>query len=324
MKALVKIVFALILVKQIQVRAMVCTDLLTESVSKNIEESLDPFLFDLNLDHMLYSVEDIISGQRFVGYLNQDGVLHINSDMESSANLNALGLSESDLLQSMRTHFRYARIKSILMPMGQSETSLGLPNEELRLEIKKHWGFDKVTQVTDSGVTLFKYSKADIYERGLVRATRNTFIWNDPEKWNFSLTGTLEDNVLEFVIRMEHPTGSFRSSASGHKLMQMMIDHFGTQRIRVIRGNWSEGTNHKQYWDAVTRDDNPLSPEKAALQTWTGKIASSYGYKLARVKDANKLIHGNAVTVDFHKPYWSISKYQEAFWRAWNLDYWGE
>lgn len=49
----------------------------------------------------------------------------------------------------------------------------------------------------------------------------------------------------------------------------------------VIQGNWSLSDNSRAYLDGVKNKN--MTPEEAALNTWSGKQAVSYGFRYPKV-----------------------------------------
>ena len=118
----------------------------------------------------------------------------------------------------------------------------------------------------------------------------------DPEDGNHGLEFHIDkDGVLGFNIRAQ---GDAAVHGSGKDMFISMMQRLDKDKVSVnkIRGYWMSGTDSVNYQQYVQNIDK-LGSEKAALNTWTGKIAQDYGY--SKVESVSESF-GN-ITVIFGK-----------------------
>lgn len=84
---------------------------------------------------------------------------------------------------------------------------------------------------------------------------------------------------LTLYAYLTSPETGLRSHLNGPELFQRVIEHFGAERIRVISGYWTSGTNYSKYYEGMKAG---LTPKEAAAQTWTGKQAARFGFTKVR------------------------------------------
>lgn len=85
-----------------------------------------------------------------------------------------------------------------------------------------------------------------------------------------------EHGTLTFSVYLHNLDLSLRSHLRGSELFTDMIQHFGKERIKTIVARWSDGTNYDLFFEALAKEGT--SPQAAALQTWTGRMAAAHGY----------------------------------------------
>ncbi len=106
-----------------------------------------------------------------------------------------------------------------------------------------------------------------------------------------------ENGTLKLDVRLQNINTGARSHLRGSELFAEMIQHFGRDRIKVIVGRWSEGTNYDAFYAELF---NGASAEEAALRTWTGRMASSYGFdKVKYIEILNPYTEEETVYVEF-------------------------
>ncbi|WP_141243617.1 hypothetical protein [Pseudomonas indica] len=104
-----------------------------------------------------------------------------------------------------------------------------------------------------------------------------------------------KNGVLGFNIRAQ---GDVSVNGSGRDMFISAMQRIESDGVAVkeIRGYWiknSDSVNYAQYASSM----EALGTEKAALNTWTGKIAQEYGFsKVEKISDS----FGN-ITVIFGK-----------------------
>lgn len=112
--------------------------------------------------------------------------------------------------------------------------------------------------------------------------------------------GTL---YLNFRTKIIDETGNAlrHPSLRGKEQFDAILAHFGRRNIQRIVGIWSEGDNLATFNHLTARG---VSPEKAALQTWTGQraIAAKFGRVTAiQALPAGRPGHYQSVTVYFER-----------------------
>lgn len=55
------------------------------------------------------------------------------------------------------------------------------------------------------------------------------------------------------------------------------LDQEGVQ-VNAIRGTWIEGTDSVNAAEYLSNLDRGMSPQQAAANTWTGRMAARYGF----------------------------------------------
>lgn len=109
------------------------------------------------------------------------------------------------------------------------------------------------------------------------------------------------EGTLNISAFLAFPEFGVRSHLKGSELYAEMMHHFGRDRIQRIEGKWLDGSNHTQYFAGIARG---LTPEQAAIATWSGQQAARYGYSRVELVEAqyNTLFKNHVVTVIFAKP----------------------
>ena len=98
---------------------------------------------------------------------------------------------------------------------------------------------------------------------------------------NFVFLGTMaHQRSLHLITKLKDKETDTRSELRGKDLYKQMIEHFGIKNIKTIAGTWTEGTNYDQYMKSKALG---LSNEESALSTWSGEMASDFGF--AHVKE---------------------------------------
>jgi hypothetical protein len=106
-----------------------------------------------------------------------------------------------------------------------------------------------------------------------------------------------QDGVLGFDIFANPELRA--THGSGQDMFNSMMKRLSQEGIEVnkINGNWlsdRDSVNYDQYMDGLSRD---LSPEQAALNTWTGERAQEFGYTVVESIEGT-----NHISVIFGKP----------------------
>ncbi len=100
--------------------------------------------------------------------------------------------------------------------------------------------------------------------------------------------------LLSVSAYLAYPQFNLRSHLSGSELYRQMMDHFGA-RVKAIQGHWAYGDNQAQFFAALAKG---LTPEQAALNTWSGRQAAHYGFSKVESVDIEKSPRGEPGIVD--------------------------
>jgi filamentous hemagglutinin len=99
----------------------------------------------------------------------------------------------------------------------------------------------------------------------------------DPEDGIHGLEVHIDKNgVLGFNIRAQGDASVYGSGRDMFISMMQRLEKDGVA-VNKIRGYWMSGTDSVNYQQFV-QNASSLGKVKAAQQTWTGKIASDYGF----------------------------------------------
>jgi len=95
-------------------------------------------------------------------------------------------------------------------------------------------------------------------------------------KYNYSFQGSLNDEgTLSISAFLSFSEFGVRSHLRGDDLYRKMIEHFGVEKIKKIKGVWFDGTNYDRFFELLKAGH---SKEEAALGTWSGRQAQKYGF----------------------------------------------
>ncbi|MCP2320865.1 RHS repeat-associated core domain-containing protein [Nocardia amikacinitolerans] len=165
---------------------------------------------------------------------------------------------------------------------GSTDTQLRLPGQFYDPETGLHYNFFRIYD-PDSGRYISRDPLGLLPSPNPHSYPRNPTTWIDPlglacrEYANLydgsgGILGKLTDEgILSFVI--ERGAGT----PSGRDMFQEMVDHFGRENITGIDAKWvtEMPTNLDKYNELIRQG---MSPEQAALATFTGKRASELGF----------------------------------------------
>ena len=99
----------------------------------------------------------------------------------------------------------------------------------------------------------------------------------DPEDGIHGLEVHVDKNgVLGFNIRAQGDASVYGSGRDMFISMMQRLEKDGVA-VNKIRGYWMSGTDSVNYQQFI-QNASRLGEAKAAQQTWTGKIASDYGF----------------------------------------------
>lgn len=106
---------------------------------------------------------------------------------------------------------------------------------------------------------------------------------------------------LSISAQLSFPNEGFRSSISGSKVYDEMIEHFGIENIRSISGTWVDGDNLNSYNSNIAAG---MTEEQSALATWSGQKATKIGFsKVFSVDGSVNLMTGQLfINVLFIRP----------------------
>ncbi|SAL02599.1 hypothetical protein AWB80_08396 [Caballeronia pedi] len=106
-----------------------------------------------------------------------------------------------------------------------------------------------------------------------------TLQYGDPDGVHGLLVNVDRQGVLGFDIRSPAGGSSF-SDASGTDMFASAMQRLNQDGVSVsaIRGVWIEGTDSVNAGQYRANLSSGMSPQQAAANTWTGRIAERYGY----------------------------------------------
>lgn len=107
-----------------------------------------------------------------------------------------------------------------------------------------------------------------------VTTTPESYRAVDPANKQLGAAGYLRGGELELHIRAQTNEGA-RGAIRGAEQFRKIIDYFGLNNIRSIKGSWSYGDNLNAFNKAIAEG---ATPEAAAAQTWTGQQAAKVGF----------------------------------------------
>lgn len=103
--------------------------------------------------------------------------------------------------------------------------------------------------------------------------------YGNPDGVSGLIVNVDSDGTLGFNIRV--PSGGDpMSGASGTDMFasaMQRLDQEGVQ-VNAIRGTWIEGTDSVNAAEYLSNLDQGMSPQQAAANTWTGRMAANYGF----------------------------------------------
>ena len=172
-----------------------------------------------------------------------------------------------------------------------------------------HTLFTSITLFVTSAraLTCSKIFKYQINNRPIqiVEESENTFFieqrssHGDPQFFFKATYESKQGGSLFLDIKLVDRTHNLRSQIKGKETYDLMMEHFSGKPLRTIIGQWSFSDNSKQYLHNVKNLN--MSPEVAALNTWSGQQAQRYGYQYARVLEGVVKSNGiPAYRIDVH------------------------
>jgi|GEM_PF-5617358 len=109
-----------------------------------------------------------------------------------------------------------------------------------------------------------------------------------PDSSLFSVEGRLErDGSLYLDFRTRDPDGGPNArvpALRGREQFQAILEHFD-RRIKRVMGYWVAEGDNLETFNRLTAPPLSLPPAEAALQTWTGRQASSAGFGRPRFEE---------------------------------------
>lgn len=108
---------------------------------------------------------------------------------------------------------------------------------------------------------------------------------------------------ISLYINLVDRDNHVRSQIPGKKAYDEMMIHFADKDIRFIRGHWKSSDNASAY--LYNKDELGMTPEEAALNTWSGQQAKKYGFENVRIVFDDTVREGRGgrhlIEVEFHK-----------------------
>lgn len=153
---------------------------------------------------------------------------------------------------------------------------------------------------TPSPMSCYNLFSAPVVVRGAEEFEKHPDFFRYLDRsYSFKFEAAITDaGIVFFEASLNRGSLHIRSPYSGRELYAQMIEHFGAQNIIGISGVWMGGTNLSQYYLNRQRGD---SPELAAAQTWSGRLAAEYGFTHVHVVDsgdANASLSRNRAPVE--------------------------
>ena len=235
-----------------------------------------------SIENLLAGVRDLSFGA--LGIAGGYGVLKGGFANISSANALAT-----------RNRFTYGTYDLAKSPVGAVDSDL----ESYALNLTKDVG---------SNVVNSRPNSLDLSSKFTVSKNSNgaKFQYGDPQGFELpngdyqshGIVGFVDKNgILGFDVFADPALRT--THGSGSDLFNSLLKRVSLENVNIngIRGAWIKGTdsvNYAQYRAGIV---NGLTPEKAALNTWTGKIVQANGY--TRVE---QVIDQTNVYVTFKKP----------------------
>ncbi|MBB5448351.1 MULTISPECIES: hypothetical protein [unclassified Paraburkholderia] len=136
--------------------------------------------------------------------------------------------------------------------------------------------------VPESGALGAPIPRVNVADDFVFRANRNgsvTLQFGDPEGVHGLIVNVDKQGTLGFDIRSARGGSSF-SNESGTDMFASAMQRLEREGVQVnaIRGVWINGTDSVNAAQYASNLSLGMSPERAAANTWTGRIAARYGF----------------------------------------------
>jgi hypothetical protein len=100
----------------------------------------------------------------------------------------------------------------------------------------------------------------------------------DAEFGEHGLNATIDENGrLSFEVRAQGDVSQLGSGTDMFASMMLRLNREGIQ-VNGITGTWISGGDSVNASEFASNLEAGMTPENAALNTWTGRIAGKYGY----------------------------------------------
>lgn len=109
---------------------------------------------------------------------------------------------------------------------------------------------------------------------------------NTDQNFSFLAVYDKASKSIEIRARLVDYTSGERSAILGHEAYKEMMENFSDQNVQVIKGIWAGSDNSRAYLDNI-RNKN-MTPEQAALNTWSGRQAVAHGFNQVRIISEGK------------------------------------
>ncbi|WP_156440223.1 MULTISPECIES: hypothetical protein [unclassified Burkholderia] len=124
--------------------------------------------------------------------------------------------------------------------------------------------------------------RINVSDEFVVRTSKNGSVslqFGDPEGIHGLVVNVDKQGVLGFNIRSA-PGGSSFSTASGTDMFASAMQRLEQDGVQVnaIRGTWISGTDSVNAAQYASNLSKGMTPQQAAANTWTGRIAARYGF----------------------------------------------
>lgn len=140
-----------------------------------------------------------------------------------------------------------------------------------------------------------------LHPRALDRSTPDIFsVVDTANEDEFFFSGSVTNGDLQFGTQTRFKGD--RSVLNAKELFPMMLAHFDGRFERIV-GRWQTGHGMTKNLDTFNLLTRTMSPEAAALRTWTGRLAAENGYtKVEILETEGRRGNYTRVKVAFSRP----------------------
>jgi filamentous hemagglutinin len=144
--------------------------------------------------------------------------------------------------------------------------------------------------------------RVDVADNFVVKTGKNgstTLQYGNPEGAQGLIVNVDKDGVLGFDIRADNSSISNPSGTDMFASAMQRLNQNGVQ-VSAIRGAWVGGTDSINTAEYMSNLKNGMTPQQAAANTWTGRMAANYGFTDVQLPTTS--LYSDATYVIFKKP----------------------